>query len=382
MDNNVLYNDILSIRRELHMYPEKGLLEHKTSRYIAEFLRSLNMDVLTGVGGTGIIGIIKGYEGGASIAIRADMDCLDVVEENCVEYKSRHEGLMHACGHDGHMAAVLGLAKVISSSGVKYKKDIIFIFQPAEEGPGGAKLIVDSGVLEGLNIKVVIGMHIFPELREGIIGCCSGPITARNGEIDIEILGKSGHGALPHTAIDSIVISSQLIEAIQTIITRRIDPRENAVITFGKVYGGEARNIIAGKVNLEGTIRAFSREVYKVIKDGILSICRGMETLSGCRINVEIRDMYPEVYNDKRLFDMLLDSVDEREVDIIKPLMIAEDFSYYRQVAPELMFLLGSRNEDKGFVYPLHSSRFNFDERILLKAVSIYLKMIEKIDEE
>lgn len=382
MDNDTMLADVIKIRRDLHMHPEKGLAEYKTSQYIIDFLKKLNIEVITNIGGTGVIGIIKGKSGKGSIAVRADMDCLEVMEQTGVHYSSKVPGFMHACGHDGHMAAVLGLAKHISTSGVKFNNNILFIFQPAEEGPGGARLIVESGVFRSYNLKAVLGMHIFPEIRQGIIGCCSGPITARNGEVDIEIIGKSGHGALPHTGVDSVVAASQIIQTIQTIITRRIDPRENAVVTLGKIYGGEARNIIAGKVSMEGTIRAFSEQVYKDIKQGIMSICQGISISNNCRADVEIRDMYPEVYNDEKLFDILVNAAGKENIEIIKPLMIAEDFSYYREVAPELMFLLGSRNEEEGYIYPLHNARFNFDETILIKAISIYKTMIEMLDLE
>lgn len=382
MNVESLLQDVTRIRRELHMRPEKGLNEYKTSEYILNYLKKLNIETISGVAGTGVIGLIRGTAGKGALAVRADMDCLEVEEETGAPFSSKSCNLMHACGHDGHMAAVLGLAKYISMSGKKYKNDIVFIFQPAEEGPGGAKLIVDSGILDSFNIKAVLGMHIFPEINQGLIGCCSGPITARNGEIDIKIVGKSGHGALPHTGIDSIVISSQILQAIQSVITRRIDPRESAVITFGKIYGGDARNIIAGSVTMEGTIRAFSQRVYNAIKQQILAICEGFEKANGCEIKVEIRDMYPEVYNDENLFNILLSAAGKKNVEVIKPLMIAEDFSYYRQVAPELMFLLGSRNDEMGYVYPLHSSRFNFDESILIKAISVYEGMMDAMDQE
>lgn len=380
IESGQLLEHITDIRRHLHMYPERGFLEYNTSKYVAGYMRQLGLDVVEGVTGTGVIGVIRGRKGTESVAVRADMDCLEVNEDTEVSYSSKTPGLMHACGHDGHMAAVLGLAEVIVS-GALPKNNVVFIFQPAEEGPGGAKPIVESRILDRFNIKAFLGMHIFPELEEGRIGCCSGPITARNGEIDIRIKGRSGHGALPHTGIDSVVISSELVLALQTIITRRIDPRENAVITLGKIYGGEARNIISGSVCLEGTIRAFNKETYDSIKDNIYSICEGISLANGCKIEAEIRDMYPEVYNDRRLFDALIQAAGQNNIEEIKPLMIAEDFSYYRSVAPELMFLLGSRNEERGFVYPLHSAKFNFNEEVLVKAIKVFHNIIQMLDE-
>lgn len=380
LNMNVAFDDVIGIRRHLHMYPEKGFNEYSTSAFITDYLSRLGIRVITGVAKTGVIGIIEGSPGDKSVAVRADMDCLEVTENTGAECSSKNHGFMHACGHDGHMAAVLGLAKHLSNSGKVFKNNIIFIFQPAEEGPGGAKPIVESGVLDRFNIKAFLAMHIFPEIEQGKIGCCAGPITSRNGEVDIKITGKSAHGALPHSGVDSIVAASQVIQGVQAIVSRRIDPRDNAVITFGKIYGGEARNIISGEVVLEGTIRAFSSDVFNTVKNGIDAVCRGIEIVNGCTIKAEMRDMYPEVYNDPELFNMLINCAGKRNVEVIKPLMIAEDFSYYRNYAPQLMFLLGSRNEEAGFIYPLHSSKFNFDESILINAIVLYKNMIQALD--
>lgn len=375
-----LIQEVTKIRRELHMYPEMGFSEYRTSKFIQEYMDNLGMEVISGIANTGVVGIIRGNPGKYSVAVRADMDCLEVTEETDVSYCSAIPGFMHACGHDGHMAALLGLAKCISMSDNRPNNNVVFIFQPAEEGPGGAKSIIESGVLNKFNIKAVLAMHIFPEIEQGRIGCCSGPITARNGEIDIKITGKSSHGALPHLGTDSIIVSSEIIQIIQSIVSRRIDPRDNVVITIGKIYGGEARNIISGEVNLEGTLRAFSKEVYDLIKDNIFSICDGIGVANNCKVEAEIRDMYPEVYNDEELFSKLLVAAGRENVDIIKPLMISEDFSYYKKIAPEIFFLLGSRNNNRGYTYPLHSSKFNFEESILMNAICIFMKMIKALE--
>ena len=380
INQEFLIGEVTRIRRELHMYPEMGFSEYRTSKFIQEYMDNLGMEVISGIAGTGVVGIIRGNPGKYSVAVRADMDCLEVTEKTDVPYCSTIPGFMHACGHDGHMAALLGLAKCILMSDDRQNNNVVFIFQPAEEGPGGAKSIIESGVLNKFNIKAILAMHIFPEIEQGRIGCCSGPITARNGEIDIKITGKSSHGALPHLGTDSIVVSSEIIQIIQSIVSRRIDPRDNAVITFGKIYGGEARNILSGEVNLEGTIRAFSKEVYNLIKDNVISICDGIGVANNCKVETKIRDMYPEVFNDEELFNKLLVAAGRGNVDIIKPLMISEDFSYYKEIAPEVFFLLGSRNDNRGYTYPLHSSKFNFEESILINAICIFIKMIEVLE--
>lgn len=380
INRNLLLKDVTDIRRRLHTYPETGFKEFETSRFIADYLMKLGIEVKTGIAETGVIGIIRGNPGSASVAVRADMDCLNVTEDSGVEFCSKNPGFMHACGHDGHMAAALGLAKYLSLSCENFKNNILFIFQPAEEGPGGAKAIVESGVLDDFNVKSFLAMHIYPGIEQGKIGCCPGPITARNGEVDIEVKGKSCHGALPHLGVDSIVTASQLIQSVQSIVSRRIDPMESAVATFGRIYGGEARNIVSGRVTLEGTIRAFSEDVYNIIKDSIVSICRGIGDANGCSIDAEVRDMYPETFNDAKLFETLRGLTGSDDLEIIKPLMIAEDFSYYRSIAPELMFLLGSGDKDAGFTYPLHSSRFNFNEEILIKGIYIFADMIKALE--
>lgn len=375
-----LIEELSNLRHELHKYPEPGFKEFKTSKFISNYLKKLNLTIFENVEGTGVIALLKGNAGIKSTAIRSDMDGLNVTEETNVPFLSENKEYMHACGHDGHMAALLFLAKKLSLNN-DLKNNVVFIFQPAEEGPGGAKPLVENGILSNFNISSVLSMHIFPELDEGMIGCCAGPITASNAEVDLKITGKSSHGALPHKGIDSIVAASSFILSVQSIVSRRIDPRDGAVVTFGKIKGGEARNIIAGNTILEGTIRAFEETNYNLIKDLLLKSARGIEETYGVKADIEIRNMYPSVYNEEHLFIKLKETVEPGKLSIIKPLMIAEDFSYYKKIAPTLMFMLGSRNEEKGYVYPLHNSKFNFDEKILLNAVNIFEKMIYKLDE-
>lgn len=375
-----LIEELINLRRELHKFPEPGFKEYKTSKFISNYLKNLNLTVFENIEGTGVIALLKGHDGIKSTAIRSDMDGLNVTEKTKVPFPSENKGYMHACGHDGHMAALLFLAKKLSLNN-ELKNNVVFIFQPAEEGPGGAKPVVENGILSSFNISSILSMHIFPELDEGVVGCCSGPITASNAEVDLKIIGKSSHGAMPHKGIDSIVAASSFILSVQSIVSRRIEPGDGAVVTFGKIKGGEARNIIAGDVILEGTIRAFEEDNYNLIKDSLFNAARGIKETYGVKADIEIRDMYPSVYNDEHLFIKLKEAVGPDKLAIIKPLMIAEDFSYYKKIAPTLMFMLGSRNQEKGYVYPLHNSRFNFDEKILLNAVNIFEKMIYKLDD-
>ncbi|WP_427339734.1 M20 metallopeptidase family protein [Caloranaerobacter sp. DY30410] len=363
--------EMKTIRRDLHKIPEVGLNEHKTSKYIIEKLKKYGYTIER-VAGTGVVAYKKGRTLKKAIAFRADMDGLRVNEQTGVSYSSKENGMMHACGHDGHMAILLGLASYLSD--FELDRDIVLLFQPAEEGPGGAEIIVKEGILKKYNVEYIFGLHILPDLEQGKIGITPGPMMAQTGEFDIKITSKGGHGAMPHTAIDSIYIASQLINSYQSIISRNIEPIEGCVLTIGKIEGGRARNIIADNVRLEGTIRAFSTEVYNKIKQRMVEINFGLEKMFDVNINMEIKDMYPPVVNDYKLFEIFKDMFKDT-IEIIKPMMISEDFSYYQREIPGLFFMLGSRNEKKGYIHPLHSCYFNFDEEILKIGLDTYLKI-------
>ncbi|WP_425446963.1 M20 metallopeptidase family protein [Dethiothermospora halolimnae] len=371
-------NEVIKIRRKLHQIPEIGFKEFKTSRYIKEKLKEYGYEIEE-VAKTGIIAIKKGKSNKKAIAFRADMDGLMVNEKTNVIYSSIHEGKMHACGHDGHMAILLGLALYLSKIN-NIDRDIVLIFQPAEEGPGGAKVIVDEGYLDKYNIGAIFGLHTYPGIEEGKIGVKRGPLMAQNGEINIEIKAKSSHGAIPHKGIDGIVIASQLVQSYQSIISRNIDPLEGAVLTIGKIKGGEARNVIASNIKLEGTMRAFNPEVYNLVKERILDINKGMEKAFNCKIETDIIDFYPPVINDDNLYTTVINALGTEEIINIDPMMISEDFSYYQQAIPGFFMMLGSRNISKGLIHPLHSCYFDFNEGILIEGVKAYIKICEELE--
>jgi len=369
-------NEVIMIRKQLHKIPELGFEEYKTQKFIIDYLSKLNIETFK-VAQTGVLGYIKGTLGKRTIAIRADIDALPIKEKTNLEYSSIHEGIMHACGHDGHMAITLGLARYLSEIKDKIKDNILFIFQPAEEGPGGAEVIVNEGILERFEVDLIFGLHLYPEIEHGKAAVRSGPIMAQTGEFDIIVKGKSGHGAIPQNSVDSIVIASNLVNSLQTIVSRSIAPLSPAVLTIGKIYGGERRNVIAGEVTIEGTIRAFEEQVYNTIKKRMKDLALSLEKGYGCEVEVIFRDMYPSVNNDKELADIFFEVIDN--VEEIEPQMIAEDFSYYQRRIPGLFFLLGVRNENKGYTYPLHSSMFNFDEGILIRGIEIYIKLFSHL---
>ncbi|MDH8677582.1 M20 family metallopeptidase [Fusibacter bizertensis] len=361
-------------RKALHLIPEAGFCEYKTSAYIQNVLKELDVEYEL-VGGTGIVALFKGISPTQTLAFRTDMDGLSVKEESSFETHSTHDNFMHACGHDGHMAMMLGLARVLSSSDVKIVDNILLIFQPAEEGPGGAEVLVNEGILEKYNVSEIYGIHVFPSVAQGKIGLCPGPMMAMTGEFDIDIYARSAHGAMPHTGIDGIVIASEVILGLQSIVSRNISPINPAVLTIGKMDAGERRNIIAGKARLEGTIRAFDKVVYNQIKTRMTKYLAGIEAAYEVKIEIEYRDMYPPVVNDQRLFTEFV-NFHGVQCEVIEPQMISEDFSYYQEKVPGLFYFVGTYNEEKDYVYPLHNSKFNFDNRILLDGMQSYINIL------
>lgn len=376
--NNVsIYKEaIKNTRRMLHQIPESGFEEFKTQAALRTFLSDLAHVKVVEVAGTGLLAVFDaGFE--EAVALRSDIDALSMQEMTSHDFKSTHEGFMHACGHDGHMTVMLYICKWLSEHFEQLNSNVVVIFQPAEEGPGGAKDIVNAGVFDTYKIKEIYGYHLYPEVPEGRFATRTGPLMAMTGEFDICINGVSGHGAIPHKAIDSAVIAAELLLQLQNIVSRRISPIDPAVVTVGKIAIGERRNIIAEKAILEGTFRAFSVDVFKKIRQCIEQYAKGVEASYGISVDVEIREMYPPVLNDGALVESFK-LANEGLVDDIEPQMIAEDFSYYQQVVPGIFVFAGIRNEEKGFIHPLHSSKFDFDESALVTAVEAMLNMLKE----
>lgn len=368
--------EIVENREFLHRIPELGFKEFKTSKYIFKKLKEYGYQVEK-VAGTGVVGFRKGSDSSDStIAFRADMDALALKEQTGLVFSSSLDNRMHACGHDGHMAILLGLAKYVSEL-PKIGKNILLIFQPAEEGPGGAEVIVRNNLLKKYSVEAIFGLHIHPSVEEGVIALNHGPIMAECGEINIKVKGRGCHGAMPEKGIDSIYVACQLINSYQSIISRNIEAVEGGVISIGRIVGGEARNIMAEEVYFEGTIRAYREDIYETIKRRISEINRGIELTYGVEIEEYIEDMYPAVVNDFGLYNRILEVFDPEEIEVLKPMMIAEDFSYYQKEVPGFFYILGSRNEERNYTYPLHHCKFNFDEEVLFKGVESFIKISE-----
>ncbi|GMA47736.1 M20 metallopeptidase family protein [Tetragenococcus muriaticus] len=376
-----LLTDVTSYRRQLHQIPELGLEEKKSAEFIREKLRSFGITEIYTMLTTATIAVFHGKQAGKTLAFRSDIDALPVTEETGVSFASKTEGKMHACGHDGHASALLGFAKYLSQHPEVIKGTIVLIFQPAEEGPGGAQLLINEGLTEKFGIDQIVGIHLFPEFPEGVIACRPGAMMARNGEVTIKIKGKSAHGAQPHQGQDAILAASAVIQGLHSIISRNISPLDTGVLTFGEITGGQAMNIIAGEVKIEGTMRAFSDEAYDIMTQRVKELAEFIAQGYGCQAEVSFNHMYRVVDNDAKMVQALEEVAGKNYVEC-QPYMLAEDFSMYQQVVPGLFFFVGIRNEEKGYTYPLHSGKMQFDEKNLLLAVTCYVQLIETLNKE
>ena len=372
---------IISTRRDIHQHPELAFDEHRTSKLVAERLESFGIEIQTGVGKTGVVGTLKGKNDGKTIAFRADMDALPLQETSDISYKSKNAGIMHACGHDGHTAMLLGTAEVLSKQADKLNGTLKFFFQPAEEVQGGARLMIDDGALDG--VDEVYGIHLWNYQKYGTIGVKSGPIMAAADIFEITVHGKGGHGAAPQGTKDAVLIAAHLIQTLQTIVSRNTNPIESTVVTVGQINGGYNFNIIADKVTLRGTTRAYTEDNRQLIKKRMKEIIAGTEKTFGTKIELDYEDGYPPTVNDPTAADNLLNAAQKIVGDGAgHPYlsMGAEDFSYFLQKVPGCYFLVGSAPQDREpLSVPHHCSHFDIDERALLVGSSVYLQLAESL---
>ena len=375
MDLNFLLDDIIKNRRALHQIPETALEEFKTKEYLKNYLISIGLEPQEVVE-TGLFVYIEGKDKENCIAFRSDIDALNIKEETGAEFESKHVGKMHACGHDGHMTTLLAFAKYLTTI-QPLEKSVLLIFQPAEESPGRAKDIVETGLLKKYNVKAIYGMHLFPELPEGTVASKEGPFFAQAALMTTTITGKSGHGAMPHKTIDPLMAFTKIVDGYQTIVSRNLSPFDPGVVTIGKFCGGSAQNIIADTVNFWGTIRTFKEENTEFIIDRIKEIHRGIELSYRVKIDEKIDIVYPPVVNDKELYKNFVETMKDMNYVEHEALTISEDFAYYQKEVPGIFMLLGTRSEEKGFIHPLHSCHFNFDEKVLLKGVEAFARILE-----
>ena len=378
---NKIKDYIISKRRDFHEYPELGFNEIRSGSIISKELRSLGFSVIEGVGKTGVVGILSGDFDGPTIALRADMDALPIQETSDISYKSKNEGIMHACGHDGHMAMLLGAAKIIAKSKSNLKGCVKFIFQPAEEGFGGARYMIKDNVLDG--VDEIYGAHLWNYQPTGTIGIKSGPVMAAADLFEINIIGTGGHGATPHGTVDAILVASHVIQSLQSIVSRNTNPLESSVVSIGKINGGYNFNIISDHVTLKGTTRSYSEDNRSLIKNRMKEILDGISKSFNAEINLDYKDGYPPVINETNCTRKVLNAAKKIvEDNAIDPYLTmgGEDFSYFLQKIPGCFFFIGSAPDGyKPQQVPHHCSHFDINEESLLLGTSTFVQLIEDL---
>jgi len=368
---NQLNDEVIRLRRNFHQHPELSFHEKRTSSVISAYLKELGLDVVENVYGYGLYADLKGEKEGSTVALRADMDALPIMEESDLSYASVESNVMHACGHDGHMAALMGAVKQLTKMRDQLSGTVRFIFQPAEEiAPGGAKGMIEAGVLDG--VERIFGLHLWSELPSGTFWTTKGAMMAASDHFKIKIQGKGGHGANPHTAIDAIVIASHIVMASQHIISRQVDPIESGVISFGIMQSGSVFNAIANTAILEGTVRSFAPEVRDSIQSKLEKTAVNIADMYGATIDFTYDRGYPALINHPKESEQFLEVAKpifgEEHCGFMKPNMAGEDFAYYLEKIPGSFCFVGAGSSSH---YPHHHPKFNFDENVLPSAVQL-----------
>lgn len=365
------FPEVVSCRRHLHAHPELSFNEFETQKFVEQQLASIGITEMRRMAGTGIVAEIRGRDPETrTIALRADMDALPIQETNAVEYKSKNEGVMHACGHDVHTSSLLGTARILQRLRDRFSGTVKLIFQPGEEKlPGGASLMIREGVLEQPKPVSVLGQHVMPQIPAGKIGFRKGLYMASTDELYVTVRGKGGHGAMPHLVVDPVLITAQIIVSLQQIVSRNAKPTLPTVLSFGKVVANGATNVIPDSVYLEGTFRTLNEEWREEAHEKMLKLATGIAESMGGSIDFEIRKGYPFLINDERLTERTRlwaeEYVGKENVEDLEIWMAAEDFAFYSQKAPACFYRLGVRNESRGITSPVHTSTFNIDEAAL-----------------
>ena len=364
---------IVSWRRHLHMHPEPSMQEHETAAYVVERLREIGVDdVREGVGQTGVVGLVRG-RGRKTVGLRADMDALEMKETNPVPYRSKKEELMHACGHDAHVACLLGAAAILKKRSSRLPGGVKLIFQPGEEGAGGARFMIEDGVLERPRMSAIAALHVDTQVESGKIGVRRGFDTAQTEDIRLVVRGKTAHAARPDQGVDSIAVASQTLIAIQQFVARHTDSVDRKLVTFGMIRGGTRVNVLADQVELIGTIRTLEKEGREAIHRFLKKDLRKLVGAMGARLEVQFdKNGYPPLVNDDGVVDVVSGAAagmlgPGNLVEVPKPNLGGEDFSYFALAGvPAAMFRLGIRDEKKGFTSAGHSSTFDMDDKRVL----------------
>lgn len=368
-----IYDELVRYRRDFHRHPELGFKETRTAGIVAESLNSLGLEVQAGIGKTGVIGLLEGVRDGPTVLLRFDMDGLPVKEENEVDYASQTAGLMHACGHDGHMAVGLGVARVLAGFKNQMAGKVKFLFQPAEEGLGGALAVMADGALENPKPDVAMALHLWNNIPYGQIRVTSGPAMAASSIFTLTVKGKGGHGAAPHKSIDPILAAAHIVAALQSIVSRNVDPLQSVVVSVGQMSAGTTFNVIPEEAELKGTVRSYNNELHRLAYRRILEMAQNMAAAFRCTASMETVAIVPAVVNADEpaatVRQAATSVVGENNV-IAGQTMEAEDMGFILEEVPGCYFFIGSANDEIGLNFPHHHPRFDFDERALIYGVA------------
>ncbi len=372
---DALQNEMVKIRRHLHMHPELSHQEVETPAYIADRLEEMGVEVRRGVGGRGVVGTIRGGKPGKTIAFRADFDALPIDDQKDVPYKSTVPGVMHACGHDGHTAGLLGFAKAMMAVKDELPGTVVLIHQFGEElSPGGARAMIADGCLDGVDL--VFGAHLQSKMEAGKVYLRDGYLQASEDAIKIHVFGSGTHGAEPHTGIDPILAASHIMIALQSVVSRNADPLKELVVSIGKFHAGDADNVIPSKAVMEGTIRVFDPELRKLAGERVRAIAENVAAAMGARAEVMIETGYDSLWNHPEAAELVRTAarpvIGEKNVIEIDPIMPVEDFSYYTQAKPGAYFFVGAKMDDEALVYPHHHENFDFNEQAMNTAAKVF----------
>jgi len=374
------FKDMTAVRRHIHRYPELSFQEEKTKAYIYDQIKDLLLEIKRDIGGNGIIARLQVNDDYKTVALRADFDALPIQEENDVEYKSEFDGVMHACGHDAHTAMLITTAKILCENKDTLPVNVVFIFQHAEEQlPGGAKSMIEAGALE--EVDYIYGIHVSSSLPTGTLGYSYGYKHAAADAFTFNVIGRGGHGAEPHEAIDPVVASASLIQQLQTIVSRTVDPLKSAVVTSSMFNAGSAFNVIPTKSEVTGTVRTFEKSVQDQVITRMEGIRKGIEDSFNLKCELDYVKGYPAVLNTDEQVDLLLETMSGgtdfiTDFEEVGTSMGGEDFAYYLEAKPGAFFNIGTKNTDLGADYPHHHSKFDIDEAGLKAGVESYLRLV------
>lgn len=376
---SLLCETVIRLRRDFHQHPELGFEEKRTASVIAEYLKGLGLEVVTGIAGTGVVGLLHGASPGKTVMLRADMDALPIQELNETGYCSATPGIMHACGHDGHMAILLGTAKLLSGFRDSIKGQVKFVFQPAEENLGGAKLMIEQGVLRDPDVDAAFGLHLISPLPHGYIGCCKGAFMASIDIFTIRLLGRAGHSAMPGGSVDAISMGAEVALNLQDYIKKSLPEGYQFIVNIGTFHGGTAPNIVTDRVELTGTVRVLDENIRSTIK-GIMEVyLRETTAHKGGGFELDYIQGYPVTVNDEAMTDLAMrvaaGVVDKSNVIQMPPSLASEDMSFYLKEVPGCFFFVGAGSTDPALNQPHHNPRFSIDER----ALEVGLKMLAAI---